>query len=99
MQIAKTAHEFDTKTFSIALQVLDVRPAWEFDNGHISNSIHVLLFIEDTATDPMSLLKKWVVLGYGGAWQGNRLTKENDDFVSQVVYDSILMATLLTVGL
>lgn len=79
--------------------MLDVRPAWEFDNGHISNSIHVPLFIEDTATDPMSLLKKWVVLGYGGAWQGNRLTKENDDFVSQVVYDSILMATLLTVGL
>ena len=65
--------------------MLDVRPAWEFDNGHISKSIHVPLFIEDTATDPTTLLKKWVVLGYGGAWQGNRLTKENDDFVSQVL--------------
>lgn len=65
-------------------KILDIRPEWEFENGHPSDCVNVPLFVEDTATDPSSLLKKWVVAGYGGLWQGNRLTKENEEFPQQV---------------
>ena len=33
----------------------------------------------------MTVAKKQVVLGFGGLWLGQRLTKENDAFLEQVV--------------
>jgi len=65
-------------------KILDIRPEWEFEKGRIAGSLHVPLFVEETGNDPMSLVRKWVVMGYGGLWQGNRHTKENDEFCEQV---------------
>ena len=39
------------------------------------------LFIEDEATDPVTLLKKQIQFGFGGAWLGQRFTKQNMSFV------------------
>jgi hypothetical protein len=47
-------------------------------------SIHVPLFIEDVDTSALTLLKKWIQMGYGGMWMGQRLTVKNTDFVDQV---------------
>ena len=51
----------------------------------LPGSLHVPLFIEDTATDLLTVAKKQVVLGFGGLWLGQRLTKENDAFLEQVL--------------
>ncbi len=64
--------------------MLDVRPIWEREKAHVVGSIHVPLFIEDVDTSALTLLKKWIQMGYGGMWMGQRLTVKNTDFVDQV---------------
>lgn len=65
-------------------KLLDVRPVWEHEKASVAGSLHVPLFIEDAKTDPTTLLKKWIQMGYGGMWLGQRLTMLNQDFVTQV---------------
>lgn len=65
-------------------KLLDVRPVWEHEKASVAGSVHVPLFIEDAKTDPTTLLKKWIQMGYGGMWLGQRLTMLNQDFVTQV---------------
>lgn len=67
-----------------AWHLLDVRPVWEFERANIPGSMHVPLFVEEDDTSPLTLLKRQIQFGFGGWWLGQRLTKENDDFVSQV---------------
>jgi len=57
---------------------------WEREKAYVAGSIHVPLFVEDEATDPMTLLKKQIQFGFGGAWLGQRFTKQNISFVAQV---------------
>lgn len=67
-----------------AYKLLDVRPMWEREKAYVAGSIHVPLFVEDEATDAMTLLKKQIQFGFGGAWLGQRFTKQNMSFVAQV---------------
>lgn len=67
-----------------AYKLLDVRPMWEREKAYVAESIHVPLFVEDEATDAMTLLKKQIQFGFGGAWLGQRFTKQNMSFVAQV---------------
>ncbi|KAG0586058.1 hypothetical protein KC19_2G060500 [Ceratodon purpureus] len=67
-----------------AYRLLDVRPMWEREKAFVAESIHVPLFVEDTATDAVTLLKKQIQFGFGGAWLGQRFTKPNDSFLAQV---------------
>lgn len=65
-----------------AYKLLDVRPMWEREKDYIAESIHVPLFVEDEATDVMTLLKKQIQFGFGSAWLGQRFTKLNQTFLS-----------------
>lgn len=65
-------------------RLLDVRPAWEWEKGRVGNSLHVPLFVEDTGTGPITLLKKWVHFGYVGLWTGQCLTTINERFLPEV---------------
>lgn len=67
-----------------AYKLLDVRPKWEYERAYVAGSIHVPLFVEDEANDAITLLKKQIQFGFGGAWLGQRLTKQNMSFVAQV---------------
>jgi rhodanese-related sulfurtransferase len=67
-----------------AYKLLDVRPMWEREKAYVAGSIHVPLFVEDEATDAVTLLKKQIQFGFGGAWLGQRFTKPNDSFLAQV---------------
>ncbi|XP_031398631.1 rhodanese-like domain-containing protein 10 [Punica granatum] len=64
--------------------MLDVRPAWEWEKARVSGSVHVPLFVEDTDSGPLTLLKKWVHFGYIGLWTGQKFTKLNGEFLRQV---------------
>ncbi|XP_008793287.2 rhodanese-like domain-containing protein 10 isoform X2 [Phoenix dactylifera] len=65
-------------------RLLDVRPAWEWEKARVGGSLHVALFVEDTDTSPITLLKKWVHFGYVGLWTGQRFTTMNGRFLPQV---------------
>lgn len=65
-------------------RLLDVRPAWEWEKARVGGSLHVPLFVEDTDTGPITLLKKWVHFGYVGLWTGQCLTTINERFLPQV---------------
>lgn len=65
-------------------RLLDVRPAWEWEKARVGGSLHVPLFVEDTDTSPITLVKKWVHFGYIGLWTGQLLTTVNDRFLPQV---------------
>ncbi|XP_021765598.1 rhodanese-like domain-containing protein 10 [Chenopodium quinoa] len=69
---------------SDGLKLLDVRPEWEREKARVSGSLHVPLFIKDTDNSLITLLKKWVHLGYIGLWTGQKFTTINSEFVSQV---------------
>lgn len=79
-QSAKTLLSDETSAFKL----LDVRPKWEYERAYVAGSIHVPLFVEDEANDAITLLKKQIQFGFGGAWLGQRLTKQNMSFVAQV---------------
>jgi rhodanese-related sulfurtransferase len=64
--------------------LLDIRPVWEWERAHVSGSIHIPLFVDDTDNSPVTLLKKWVHFGYIGLWTGQLFTKINEQFVPQV---------------
>ena len=66
-------------------RVLDVRPQFEWERAHIKGSVHIPLFVEDSSNDPLTLLKKQLTFGYGGFWEGVRLTKENPNFRQEVM--------------
>lgn len=42
------------------------------------------LFIEDDDTSPITLLKRQIQFGFGGWWLGQKLTKENENFLEDV---------------
>uniref|UniRef100_A0ACD5XJR0 Uncharacterized protein n=1 Tax=Avena sativa TaxID=4498 RepID=A0ACD5XJR0_AVESA len=65
-------------------QLLDIRPAWEYGRAAVRGSVHVPLFISDDDMSPVTLLKKWVHLGYIGLWTGQSFTKMNDRFLDDV---------------
>ncbi|GBG68615.1 hypothetical protein CBR_g3156 [Chara braunii] len=65
-------------------RLLDVRPAWEYERAHLKSSLHVPLFIEDTDTSLVGLLKSSINMGYGGVWMGTKVVKRNENFVDQV---------------
>ncbi|CAN8270009.1 unnamed protein product [Cochlearia groenlandica] len=65
--------------------VLDVRPVWEREKSRVKGSLHVPLFVEDTDNGPITLLKKWIHLGYIGLWTGQRFTMFNDEFNLRVL--------------
>ncbi|KAL6901887.1 hypothetical protein ACP4OV_004763 [Aristida adscensionis] len=65
-------------------RVLDVRPAWERARAGVRGSLHAPLFVEDGDMGPVTLLKKWVHLGYIGLWTGQAFTKMNDRFLDDV---------------
>ncbi|XP_047086640.1 rhodanese-like domain-containing protein 10 [Lolium rigidum] len=65
-------------------QLLDIRPAWEHGRAAVRGSVHVPLFISDDDMSPVTLLKKWVHLGYIGLWTGQSFTKMNDRFLDDV---------------
>lgn len=65
-------------------KLLDVRPMWEREKAWVDGSLHVPLFIEDVDTSPVTLLKKWISMGFAGMWLGQRLTAPNEDFVEQI---------------
>jgi rhodanese-related sulfurtransferase len=65
-------------------QLLDIRPAWEYGRAAVRGSVHVPLFIADDDMSPVTLLKKWVHLGYIGLWTGQSFTKMNDRFLDDV---------------
>lgn len=65
-------------------RLIDIRPVWERERAHVSGSIHVPLFVDDTDNGPVTLLKKWVHFGYIGLWTGQLFTKINEQFVPQV---------------
>ncbi|KAL6644879.1 hypothetical protein ACP70R_016487 [Stipagrostis hirtigluma subsp. patula] len=65
-------------------RLLDVRPAWERARAGVRGSAHVPLFVEDDDMGPVTLLKKWVHLGYIGLWTGQAFTKMNDRFLDDV---------------
>ena len=69
---------------SEGFQLLDVRPAWEHDRAAVRGSVHVPLFMADDDMGPVTLLKKWVHLGYIGLWTGQSFTKMNDRFLDDV---------------
>ncbi|KAJ0978247.1 hypothetical protein J5N97_013721 [Dioscorea zingiberensis] len=73
-----------SEALSERVQATRRRPAQEWDKAQVAGSIHVPLFVEDTAMDPLTLLKKWVHFGYIGLWTGQLLTTINDQFLSQV---------------
>ncbi|KAE9611050.1 hypothetical protein Lal_00015916 [Lupinus albus] len=64
--------------------LLDVRPIWERKKAHVTGSLHVPMFVEDTDNSPITLLKKWVHFGYIGLWTGQYFTTLNPEFLSQV---------------
>ncbi|XP_066391631.1 rhodanese-like domain-containing protein 10 [Miscanthus floridulus] len=65
-------------------RLLDVRPEWERARASVRGSVHVPLFVGDDEMGPVTLLKKWVHLGYIGLWTGQGFTKMNDRFVEDV---------------
>eukprot|EP00244_Chara_vulgaris_P009919 TRINITY_DN4369_c0_g1_i3.p1 TRINITY_DN4369_c0_g1~~TRINITY_DN4369_c0_g1_i3.p1 ORF type:complete len:333 (-),score=41.14 TRINITY_DN4369_c0_g1_i3:647-1645(-) len=65
-------------------RLLDVRPVWEYERAHLKSSLHVPLFIEDTDTSPVGLLRSSIHMGYGGVWMGTKMMKRNENFVDQV---------------
>ncbi|KAF8718643.1 hypothetical protein HU200_024942 [Digitaria exilis] len=65
-------------------RLLDVRPEWERARASVRGSAHVPLFVADDDMGPVTLLKKWVHLGYIGLWTGQAFTKMNDHFVDDV---------------
>lgn len=65
-------------------RLLDVRPAWEHGRAAVRGSAHVPLFVADDDMGPVTLLKKWVHLGYIGLWTGQSFTKMNDRFLDDV---------------
>ncbi|KAF8683792.1 hypothetical protein HU200_044726 [Digitaria exilis] len=65
-------------------RLLDVRPEWERARASVRGSAHVPLFVADDDMGPVTLLKKWVHLGYIGLWTGQAFTKMNDRFVDDV---------------
>lgn len=77
--------EAKTVVASEGYVLLDVRPAWEREKARVKGSLHVPLFVEDTDNGPISLLKKWIHLGYIGLWTGQRFTMFNDEFTLRVV--------------
>eukprot|EP00262_Sarcandra_glabra_P011912 TRINITY_DN294_c0_g1_i1.p1 TRINITY_DN294_c0_g1~~TRINITY_DN294_c0_g1_i1.p1 ORF type:complete len:154 (+),score=14.36 TRINITY_DN294_c0_g1_i1:128-589(+) len=64
--------------------LLDIRPSWEREKAHVRDSLHVPLFVKEEDNSPITLLKKWVHLGYIGMWTGQYLTAINEDFLSEV---------------
>ncbi|CAF1935877.1 hypothetical protein HID58_068681 [Brassica napus] len=77
--------EAKTLVSSEGYVLLDVRPSWEREKAHVKGSLHVPLFVEDPDNGPITLLKKWIHLGYIGLWTGQRFTMFNDEFTLQVV--------------
>ncbi|KAG7576538.1 Rhodanese-like domain [Arabidopsis thaliana x Arabidopsis arenosa] len=77
--------EAKTVVASEGYVLLDVRPAWEREKARVKGSLHVPLFVEDTDNGPITLLKKWIHLGYIGLWTGQRFTMFNDEFTLRVV--------------
>ncbi|XP_057808153.1 rhodanese-like domain-containing protein 10 [Salvia miltiorrhiza] len=65
-------------------RLLDIRPQWEREKARVSGSMHVPLFVEDKDNSPITLLKKWVHLGYIGLWTGQLFTMINPTFLQQV---------------
>lgn len=65
-------------------RLLDIRPEWEREKARVSGSLHVPLFVEDKDNSPITLLKKWVHLGYIGLWTGQLFTMINPCFLQQV---------------
>jgi rhodanese-related sulfurtransferase len=65
-------------------RLLDVRPEWERARASVRGSVHVPLFVGDDDMGPVTLLKKWVHLGYIGLWTGQAFTKMNERFVDDV---------------
>ncbi|KAJ7568531.1 hypothetical protein O6H91_01G036600 [Diphasiastrum complanatum] len=65
-------------------KILDVRPVWEQEKAFVAGSYHVPLFIEDQDLGLVTLLKKWIHLGYIGMWMGHKLTVQNHQFLEQV---------------
>nr|XP_023925707.1 rhodanese-like domain-containing protein 10 [Quercus suber] len=64
--------------------LLDIRPVWETKKDRVKGSLNVPLFIEDKDNSPLTLLKKWVHLGYIGLWTGQYFTTMNPDFLLRV---------------
>lgn len=64
--------------------LLDTRPTWEREKARVAGSLHVPLFVEDMNYSPLTLLKKWVHLGYIGLWTGQKFTMFNPNFLQQV---------------
>ncbi|CAD5322465.1 unnamed protein product [Arabidopsis thaliana] len=77
--------EAKTVVASEGYMLLDVRPAWEREKARVKGSLHVPLFVEDPDNGPITLLKKWIHLGYIGLWTGQRFTMINDEFALRVV--------------
>ncbi|VVA96924.1 unnamed protein product [Arabis nemorensis] len=77
--------EAKTVVASEGYVLLDVRPVWEREKSRVKGSLHVPLFVEDTDNGPITLLKKWIHLGYIGLWTGQKFTMFNDEFTLRVV--------------
>ncbi|ESQ49186.1 hypothetical protein EUTSA_v10021504mg [Eutrema salsugineum] len=77
--------EAKTALASEGYVMLDVRPSWEREKARVKGSLHVPLFVEDTDNGPITLLKKWIHLGYIGLWTGQRFTMFNDEFTLRVL--------------
>uniref|UniRef100_A0A0D9VSU4 Rhodanese domain-containing protein n=1 Tax=Leersia perrieri TaxID=77586 RepID=A0A0D9VSU4_9ORYZ len=65
-------------------RLLDVRPEWERARAAVRGSAHAPLFVGDDDMGPVTLLKKWVHLGYIGLWTGQSFTRMNDRFLDDV---------------
>ncbi|XP_057521554.1 rhodanese-like domain-containing protein 10 [Amaranthus tricolor] len=81
---AVTPKEAGIALKSEALKMLDVRPEWEREKASVVGSFHVPLFVKDPDNSLITLIKKWVHLGYIGLWTGQKFTTINSEFVSQV---------------
>ncbi|GAB4834772.1 hypothetical protein Ancab_033040 [Ancistrocladus abbreviatus] len=73
-----------TNSESHGFRLLDIRPEWEREKARVPGSLHVPLFIKDTDSSLITLLKKLVHFGYIGLWTGQQLTTIDSEFVSQV---------------
>eukprot|EP00899_Mesostigma_viride_P001308 jgi/Mesvir1/11178/Mv16997-RA.1 len=68
------------------MTLLDIRPGYEHSRGHVRDSVHVPLFVEDNPfEDVSSAVVNYIHLGVGGGgFDSSRLTILNQQFLPQV---------------
>lgn len=65
-------------------KLLDIRAPYEFAKARVKGSLHVPSFVKDDSGDVVTGVRRVIQFGWSGAWNGQPLTKANENFIEEV---------------